>query len=223
MRLESNLKVYGIHRMTNIAFRISLPFADVNLDELYALCDKVAVFEHPSDAIVQRTHIHGLLIGCKRKEDTLRNKFFKGKYEYSMKTENVSISFITYMSKGKYIPLYLKNITQDVIDLYTGAWRPKEKPVTNLVCFNGKLVREIDESKKKLTKRQLIEVMMIKYNERMDTETVLLLIREVLIAHNEVLGRWKCMDFYDALLMYADADRWMDGIVTQINKRDKKT
>lgn len=212
--------------MSNISFRISLSFSDVNLGELYALCDKVVIYEHPADSSVSRTHIHGLLIGCKRKEDTIRNRFFKGIYEksdYSINTKNVSITFITYMSKGKYVPSYTQNVTPDVIELYTNAWIPKgEKPVVNLVCFRGKLVPEFDENKKKLTKRQLIEVMMIKYNDNMDVETVLHLIREVLMAHNEVLGRWKCMDFYDALLMYADEDRWMDGIVSQINKRDKK-
>ena len=213
--------------MTNIAFRISLPFTDVNLGELYSLCDKVVVYEHPADSSISRTHIHGLLIGCKRKEDTIRNKFFKGVYEktdYSIKTGHVDIHFITYMSKGIYIPKYTQNVTQDVIDTHTAAWVPKDTPREQvcLVSFNGHLVRQIDESKKKLTKRQLVEVMLVKYREHMDVETVLLLIREVLIAHNEVLGRWKCMDFYDALLMYADADRWMDGIVTQINRRDKK-
>jgi len=216
--------------MTNIAFRISLPFADVNLDELYALCDSVAIYEHPQDATVKRTHIHGLLIGCKRKEDTIRNRFFKGKYEYSFKTTYqrglelvpVDMGFITYMAKGIHTAVHIRNISPDEISHFTALWGVK-KPQNILVSFEGHLISEPLESKKKLTKRKLVEIMMIKYNPRMDNETVLLLIREVLIAHNEVLGRWKCMDFYDALLMYADADRWMDGILYQINKRDKKT
>ena len=213
-----------MYRMTNIAFRISLPFDDVNLGELYELCEKVIVYEHPADSSVQRTHIHGLLIACKRKEDTIRNRFFKGKYEYSMKATGVNIHFITYMSKGRYEPKLVQNINQDVIDVHKEAWVDKSivKPVSHLVCFDGKLIKEVDESKKKLTKRQLIEIMKSKYSSNLDVEHVLILIREVLMAHNEVLGRWKCMDFYDALLMYADADRWMDGIVRQINKRDQR-
>lgn len=219
--------------MTNIAFRISLPFIDVKLDELYALCDRVAIYEHPADATVERTHIHGLLLGCKRKEDTIRNNFFKDKYEYSMKTKYknragravpVDINFMAYMAKGIYDPSFLKGITMVEADYYKSLWAKREP--ANVVCFEGKLTTEQIEKAwkvKRLTKRQLIDTMMISYHHNMETEEVLLLIREVLMANNEVLGRWKCMDFYDALLMYADADRWMDGIVYQINKRDRKT
>ena len=218
--------------MTNIAFRISLPFSDINLDALYDLCDKVAIYEHPADANVKRSHIHGLLLGCKRKEDTIRNKFFKDKYEYSMKSTyknckeqivKVDIGFMTYMSKGKYEPSFLKGITMVEADYYNSLWNaPKQTKV--LVAFNGHLIAQPENitTRKKLTKRQLIDVMMEKYKPEASTESVLILIRECLIAHNEVLGRWKCMDFYDALLMYADEDRWMDGILNQINKRDRK-
>lgn len=208
--------------MTNIAFRISSPFTDVNLTELYDLCEKVVIYEHPADSSVQRTHIHGLLIACKRKEDTIRNRFFKGKYEYSMKSLNVTLQFITYMSKGIYTPKYLKNVTQDVIDVHTNAWVDPNavKPEVKLVSFDGHLVRQVEEPKRIATKRFLVEVMRSKYSKGMDVETCFLMIREVLMAHNQVLGRWKVVDFYDALLMYADADRWLDGIVRQINKRD---
>lgn len=106
----------------NFGFRIHLPFADVKLDNLYEDCEKVIVYEHPPDDEVKRLHIHGLCIGYKYKDDTLR-KHFKGKYEYALTFKNkktggpVDETYITYMSKGEYDPLYVKNFHDDEIQL----------------------------------------------------------------------------------------------------------
>lgn len=106
----------------NIAFRVSLAFSDVKLEQLYEDCEKVIVYEHPADDEVSRTHIHGLCIGYKHKDDTFR-KFFKGKYEYALTLKNkktgapVDETFITYMSKGCYDPVYVKNVSDEEIEL----------------------------------------------------------------------------------------------------------
>lgn len=197
------------------AFRITDEFVNVKLDELFELCEKVIVYQHNADGTVKRTHIHGLVEGCSRKEDTVRNRFFKGKYEYSMKTK-ADDTFIAYMSKGQYEPVYVKGYDPELI-----AQRKKEgysPTVTEVKAIDGKLVRTVDDSKKK-TKRELIEIMRSKYEEHMTDTNMLKMIRKVLIDNNEVIGMYKVLDFYDALLMYSDKGRWIEMMASKINSR----
>lgn len=106
----------------NFAFRVHDEFCNVDLSELYELCDKVAVYQHDADEEVNRTHIHGVCIGCSKKEDTVR-KLFKGKYEYALTFKNkktggeVNSTYIAYMSKGCYEPVYVKNISDEEVAL----------------------------------------------------------------------------------------------------------
>lgn len=201
--------------MTTFAFRITDEFINVNLTDLFDICEKVIIYQHNADTSVKRTHIHGLVEGCARKEDTVRNKFFKGKFEYSMKTK-ANDTFIAYMSKGQYDPVYVKGYDLELI-----AQRKKEgysPTVTEVKAIDGKLVRTVDEKGKK-TKRELIEIMRSKYVEHMPDTEILKMIRKVLVQNNEVIGMYKVLDFYDALLMYSDKSRWIEMMASKINSR----
>ena len=104
--------------MKNFAFRVSSSYDETkeHLANLFELCEKVAIYQHDADEEISRTHIHGLLIGCTKGEDTIRNRFFKGKYQsadYELKTRyevkeglmqvkrkyDVDEKYIIYMSK----------------------------------------------------------------------------------------------------------------------------
>lgn len=207
--------------MTSIAIRITDEFSNVNLTELFELCGKVAVYQHNADATVKRTHIHILLQECDRKYDTIRTKFMKGKFEYSMKQKQkdgrpVDDGYIAYMSKGQFDPVYVKGYDPELI-----AQRKKEgysPTVTEVKAIDGKLVRTVDEKAKK-TKRELIEIMRSKYVEHMPDTEILKMIRKVLTQNNEVIGMYKVLDFYDALLMYSDKTRWIEMMASKINSR----
>lgn len=202
--------------MSSFVFRISSEYADVTLDELFELCTKVVVYQHTADESVKRTHIHGLIEGCSRKEDTVRNKFFKGKYEYSMKTK-VDDNFITYMSKGNLDPVYVKGYDPELIVLRKSQW-VSQQPKATVKLVDGKLVKGVDETKKR-TKRELIEIMRSKYEVGMLDTVILKMIRKVLIDNNEVIGMYKVLDYFDSLLMYSDKERWIEMMASKINSR----
>lgn len=121
--------------MNNFAFRISASYADIGstLLKLIDLTEKVAIYEHPADEKVANTHIHGLLMTCSRKEDTLREKFFKkhwkGKYQLATtykdqdnKIQPVNEGYVTYMSKGVYDPSFVKGFTPERILELKALW-----------------------------------------------------------------------------------------------------
>lgn len=121
--------------MSVFAFRISASYADIGstLLKLIDLTEKVAIYEHPADEKVANTHIHGLLMTCSRKEDTLREKFFKkhwkGKYQlattYKDQDDNVqpvNEGYVSYMSKGKFEPSFVKGFTTDKISELKAKW-----------------------------------------------------------------------------------------------------
>lgn len=122
--------------MNNFAFRISVPWndcRDVVLNYLKDISATLVIYEHEADEEVMRTHIHGLIMGCQRSDDTLRNKLFKVMFtkNYELKSTfkrkgggplPVSLNYITYMSKGKLEPSYFHGITKEEIDAYRAAW-----------------------------------------------------------------------------------------------------
>lgn len=127
------------------AFRVSVSYQDASmiLLELFDMCEKVAVYEHEADEWVKRTHIHGIIMNCSRKEDTLRNKIFKPNWKkdyqlaktYKKCDENgvvqvypVDDGYITYMSKGHLDPMYVKGYIPERIKELKEAWVDYEKP-----------------------------------------------------------------------------------------------
>ena len=89
----------------------------------------------------------------------------------------------------------------------------------NVKLVDGKLVREV--GKNKLSKRELIDIMMADYKIYMPMEDVIKLIRKTLIKNNEVLGLYKVMDYYDALLMYGNKTEFTALIISKINSRGR--
>lgn len=104
----------------NIAFRVHLEYSAVDLGDLYESCKKMIIYQHDADDEVNRTHIHGLCIGYDKRDDTFR-KYFKGKYEYALTLKNkktggpVDETYIAYMSKGCYDPVFVKNFSDEEI------------------------------------------------------------------------------------------------------------
>jgi len=122
--------------MPDFAFRISVPWTECShivIPYLKDICSTLVIYEHEADEDVMRTHIHGLIMGCQRSDDTLRNMLFKKEFtkNYELKstfktrdkgTQPVGLKFITYMSKGKLEPQYFHGITKEAIDEYKAAW-----------------------------------------------------------------------------------------------------
>ena len=60
-------------------FRLTRPWDEIKdlIQPLIDGCQAFAVYEHPFDAEISRTHVHGVLVGCKWGEDSIRTKFMK--------------------------------------------------------------------------------------------------------------------------------------------------
>lgn len=184
--------------------------------KLTSVCGVVVVYEHPDEGNV---HCHMYLGTCSVSTDTLKNYIKKavgdvGRTEWSFKA-GATPDFISYMSKGKYDPVYMSDISSDEISIY----KAKGYDAKAVRLENGKLVKPVNAVLKK-TKRELIEIMCSRVNvQASSVETIIKIVRKVLMEHGEVLGNYKCMDYVDALMMYGDKTRWVDNMTMLYNKR----
>lgn len=105
-------------------------------------CEKLIVYRHPKEE-AEREHIHGLCYNTTLSEKVFREwcnrklKLEKSNKSYSVGTtfgKNIKISdltyitYITYMSKGKHDPLYVKGFPDEDIAELKHQWNdPKPK------------------------------------------------------------------------------------------------
>lgn len=227
----------------NLAVRVSRPYGDIQDWVKELKVSKIIVFQHDADEEVSRTHVHMLLIGSVLKPDAMKARYKKlygdiDKTDWSFVqvfkedgkpvaiTDENSKKFITYMTKGHIVPsLCVGYDPAEVLHLAQLWVDPERKELT---VKNGKFVRkskEIDEVKKK-SRRSLIEIMCDRGKDEDinpdDTTAVLAMIRKVLIEHNEVIGMWKVMEYYDAWMMYGHKDNWIHMIARKIELRNSK-
>lgn len=204
------------------AIRITRSYDEIK-DWVNALeADKMIVYEHSADHAVTRTHIHMLLVNSKLKPDAMKARYKKlyntiDKADWSFKSADADYEkYITYMSKGKLQPLVNKGI-ENVDDLMS-QW--KDPRTQNLKLIQGRLVRDVNKTPKK-TRRELVELMISRMDDGMTIEKQFGVIRKVLIEHNEVIGQYKAIEYYDACMMYGDGESWIASCVRKINSRDR--
>jgi hypothetical protein len=213
------------------AFRVTQSYSEFqknsndNFPEFYN-CAGMLIYEHTPDGNEENVHIHGLILEPwyekkgKRLDDTIermRRAYFTKYYnkKYSLKVCDDNNKYMTYMSKGHLDPKFIYNLTDEHIKICKERWvDPKQ---INLKLVDGKLVREL--GKNKLSKREIIDIMIADYNDSMNTEAIVRLIRKTLVKNHEVLGMYKVIDYYDALLMYANKNAFDALIISKINSR----
>lgn len=180
---------------------------------------------------IAHNHIHAYIIAYRHTSETLREnikKIFGVKrgqftvsetYEKDGERHPVNDDAITYMSKGRLEPLHNHIEDKQLVEDKKRAWIEPEV-VTKVVLQGGKLLRAVDESKKK-TKRQLVEEMIAEIGDKKghSVETTIGCIRKVLVRNNEVIGMYKVIEYYDSVLMYSQIERWCESIAAKINSR----
>jgi hypothetical protein len=227
--------------MANLAFRVSVTYDELGLAllSLYDMSEKIVIYEHEADEDVSRTHLHGLIMGCNRKEDTVRTKFFKGKYEstdYELKTKYqdnkkkwwpVDDKYITYMSKGRLHPQYVKGYTNEEIEEYRTQWvdfsalnNAKKNPGSEV---GEDHVAVATTPKKNMTIythcAKIIEGMKDKNNGLVGHN----IIDEIIAYCNKnqiAMGGYKGRDWYDCILQQSKPAKFRGLIVSLIEKRD---
>lgn len=207
-------------------FRLSRPWAECHepLKKLIEGCDGFVAYEHTHDNEVSRTHIHGVIVGCKWGEDTIRTKYLRKicpdksdnmlsrTYKDKATGQRLPIndkSFV-YMSKGQYFMLQ-KGFNDDFLEACRAAWvPPASKKVTKTVLEKQATVKKIDMLK------EMIELV---GDRHYDTEHVLKCIREVLIKYDQVVGMYKLMDFHDSIMWREEKSSFIKALASKINQR----
>lgn len=116
----------------NYAVRITREYSQLlsYIPRIALVCEKMVVYEHNEN--VSRVHIHAHIWGCSQTDDTLKNWLsqtlgvkvnksdisFKQQYKPKGSTQSMPIDDgnISYMSKGKYNPVYVKGYTNEEIE-----------------------------------------------------------------------------------------------------------
>lgn len=227
--------------MANFAFRITVAYDDLGLGllALYDMSEKIAIYEHDADEDVNRTHIHGLIMGCNRKEDTVRTKFFKGIYEstdYELKTKYqdknkrwwpVDDKYITYMSKGRLQPQYVKGYSFEETEEFRKQWVDFSALKTARESSGTKVgedqVAVATTPKKQMTVyshcKAIIDGMKDK-NNGLIKHNVIDEIIEYCNKNKIAMGGYKARDWYDCILQQAKPVHFRNLIVALIEKRD---
>lgn len=119
-----------------LAIRITLAWSD-KLEEFFNGLDRAVVYQHDADEEISRTHVHALA-ETSVSTDTLKNRLHKilgwrpGRSDWAftqkIKHNPVQDKFITYMSKGKLEPVFIKGFNQEVCDKYKALWVVKKIP-----------------------------------------------------------------------------------------------
>lgn len=203
--------------MSDYAIRITRASCDLSgvYDRFAGVSTMLVVYEHPDEGNV---HVHMLMMGCKVGTDTLKNYVRKEvgtvlAKDWSFKAK-ANKDFIAYMSKGKYDPVYMYGICADEVAVYKAQGYDKK----NIRLEDGRFVKPVKEVVKK-TKRELVELMVSSIDLNGTTRDVMSGIKKVLIKNNQVLGNYKVIEFYDAVMMYGNEDKWLDRIVYMSDRR----
>lgn len=124
----------------DIFARVTVSYDDVSgfIEKLSEDCDKLIVYQHDT----ARVHIHFYAVNCRIKTDAIKTRIKKylhvaewDKNNWSFKSANDS-GCITYMSKGKLDPRYIKGFTQEEIIGYKDKWTERV-PETSLPKKSG--------------------------------------------------------------------------------------
>lgn len=179
--------------------------------------ERLIVYAHNDGC--ERPHIHFLIENTTISTDTIKNWIKKDlkttvfpKSDWSFKQtfgENspVDYGYITYMSKGKYEPIFVKGFTESEIKEYRDAWKTVAPKTKNLVQSKIKKERE-------LTYRDIVNITIEKLNGSSHPELICQELNKVLIANDRFIGRYKFRDLVDAICARQDNVGWVGQMIS---------
>lgn len=192
-----------------LAFRISRSGDELAkvFDQMLQSCDKYIVYQHEADDEISRTHVHGLIEGCKVSTDTLKNWVKKAldvkafpKTDWSFVTElqgkPVTEDFITYMSKGTLSPIR-SSWDEARVDELKNKW--SDEYVTRGMKRQFKIVQMLTPQEAKKTYNQMIDDIDGRIGDRDDDRHILEQIVKYVNEKRLIIGRYKIRDMYDTI------------------------
>lgn len=116
------------------AIRITLPFEDCSgiISQWSDRSQRAIVYQHDADEKISKTHVHIGLYGCEVKAEQLKrlwkncpgkgNEFWSWKEEADEFLPDGTNKYLTYMSKGKLAPVFVKNISNESVENSRLSW-----------------------------------------------------------------------------------------------------
>lgn len=196
--------------MEKCVLRISRPYDQLREVFKGLEAEFIVVYEHNE---ASRVHIHALLkecpiqlLGLKRRIEKVVGKV--SKTDWSFKTTEITEQFITYMSKGKLDPVFVKGYTPERIASYRSAWiEPEKKVQTKLTKPNDKATyREILDEVKRIIPKDL------KFYGHSDVMYVVQNLTRVLNEKKIITSRYKVRDLLDTLFREIDTESFNNSI-----------
>lgn len=151
------------------------------LEKISALCDRALFYYHPNGKTDGKSpHIHGLLFNYKYTDDTLRKNTklhfglttkesctVSNTYKKGTKMSEITYhGYITYMTKGKYDPVYVKDFTEEHLQVAKESWKEQIIAPTTIV------IEPKEKLKKKLTQFQCAHEVETRYLEQTQGEDI---------------------------------------------------
>lgn len=222
--------------MSNYKLRLTQSYHDCSgvIQKIASHCDSIAVYEHSENC--ERVHVHAIIFGLRRGYDTvvdwmkslcpvktdrqLCTTYGKGKDK-----KPVDLGFISYMSKGKYDPVYVQGISdEDIADKKAlGFTQEHSSDVVDIITTQGgKLVKNVSPSKK--LQIQLLEEMKAELDTEHPTDDMIYkVIRKVCIKNHYYLPRgiFKIMEFRDNLLFHLNSEDLHNDYKIAIARRQR--
>lgn len=214
--------------MGDLFCRVRVPYANVTgaVEAIAEKCDKIVVYEHNERQ--DNIHIHLYLQRCQVSTDTVKNYFKKCGFNAGPKgtgwsfTKATDIGCITYMSKGKLDPCYVKGFTQDEIDECKDRWveRTSETSGKKYQTRLQYIVHETPSQAKK-RKNDYVEEMRLELQSHhkatnleyfVDEHIVEVIIR-ILNRNHVVFSRYTIRDYYDTLCARQYTDQFVQSMI----------
>ena len=183
-------------------------------ERLAGSCLRLIAYEHGDGA---RPHCHAIVEGATVSTDTMKNWIKRAlsmtvfpRSDWEFKSFDGNLKAITYMTKGKYEPVFVKGFESDQINTLKGNWLsyatlmrsdgPK-KPVAPQLKWADML--DIAEKRLRTEERQTDSI------DRMFDLAISVAKQVVYIENKALVGRHKFRDFVDTLVARVyDAYPW---------------
>lgn len=203
----------------------------------------VIVYEHPATS-TKSVHCHALLLQSDRKEDIIRNilkgspdsiigKDEKQRKRFALATKAgrrpnwvaISLEGIRYFSKGKYDPVYVKNIEESVIKSHKALGYDVVKNTTKWAKNGTVEITGEDGDTKRVTVYEMQEEVAkrIEYNKIYETKEILLEIKDVMRKYKHKTHMYDMMNWYDSVrnLSRNHFEQFLDEVEQKINSRQR--
>ena len=186
-------------------------------------CEELVAVEHEADDEVARTHVHMYVKGVTVTKQTLINQVQKAvpgiaRSDYIHTTtykdretgemKPIDKGLITYISKGSLEPSKLHNISLE--EYY--EWRAKWVNYENVEYKKGDIKRYVTiketPKERKLRKQDLLAQMITKCANDFSHANVRKAIKQVIKDNGEILGVYKLVDYYDAIMLRHNDNRF---------------